>query len=335
MSRSDRFNYIKNEPDPAETIETSGAARKMPLQTVMHDTRLGAQTSTTVTAMVAATTNRGTDMHHLAGSRAGRHHPLWRDQAAQTPNVTPGLLGHIAVEAEDLLAYIAAIVAHPGYTEYFRHDLGLATELRVPITTNGTLFDKAISIGRQVLWLHTYGQRCTGPDTPPGAPTVSNPIRRPKVITPIPDRPERLSHDVATSTLTIHPASGKNKGGEGKIRPVTVEVVEYTVATMKVVESWFDSRKANPVGTRRSELDEINPVSWPSSYTRGLLELLNVLTMLVDLRPAQQKTLDNVTATAQITLIDLESAGVLPAPDTARQAPPVFKPEPEPELQLD
>ena len=271
------------------------------------------------------------DMHHLAGSRAGRQHPLWRDPGAKTPNITPGLVDCVSstlgltVTAEDLFAYVAAIVAHPGYTAMFRSDLARATQLRVPLTADAGLFAKAVRTGRRVLWLHTFGQRCRQPSAPPGPPRIDDPKRSPKVITPIPDRPERLSHDAATSTLAIHSSGGEELKGE--IRPVEADVFGYTVAHMKVLDSWFGHRRHTPRGKQSSVLDKINPPSWTASYTRGLLELLNILTMLVDLRSEQQQALDSVTDSKQITLDDLKKAGILPAPDSARQSPPAFGPE--------
>jgi len=58
------------------------------------------------------------DLHHYNG-RGGRVFPLWRDQEANSPNLRPNLLTFLGqkygmkVTAEDVVAYIAAIAAHP------------------------------------------------------------------------------------------------------------------------------------------------------------------------------------------------------------------------------
>lgn len=68
------------------------------------------------------------DLHNYNG-RGGRAHPLWRDAAAKQPNIPPKLLGLLAdvygrpVSAEDVLAYLAAVMAHPAFTERFQPDL--------------------------------------------------------------------------------------------------------------------------------------------------------------------------------------------------------------------
>jgi hypothetical protein len=101
-------------------------------------------------------------MHHFMGHHAGRVLPLYRDATGLVPNVAPGLdyMGDrlaISTTAEDLLAYVASIVARPSYTE-------LPKELevpgvRVPLTADPQTWSEAVQPGREVLWLHTYGER--------------------------------------------------------------------------------------------------------------------------------------------------------------------------------
>jgi hypothetical protein len=92
------------------------------------------------------------------GHHAGRVLPLYRDPAASTPNIAPGLLGYLRqllardIDAEDLLAYIAAVVAHPGYTRLFARDLAIPG-IRVPLSTDAQSWDCAITLGRKVISL--------------------------------------------------------------------------------------------------------------------------------------------------------------------------------------
>ena len=68
------------------------------------------------------------DLHHYNG-RGGRVFPLWRDAKASEPNVKPALFAHLsaaygkAVAAEDAMAYLAALMAHPAFTARFAADL--------------------------------------------------------------------------------------------------------------------------------------------------------------------------------------------------------------------
>lgn len=69
------------------------------------------------------------DLDHYRGSFGGRVFRLWSDAAATKPNVPTGLLGRLGrlyggqVNAEELMAYVAALLAHPAYTSRFQADL--------------------------------------------------------------------------------------------------------------------------------------------------------------------------------------------------------------------
>ena len=65
------------------------------------------------------------DLDHYNG-RGGRVFPLWQDHDAKVPNILHGVLDRLArkykkpVAPEDMLAYIAAVMAHPAFTERFK-----------------------------------------------------------------------------------------------------------------------------------------------------------------------------------------------------------------------
>src|SRR5262249_5361018 len=103
------------------------------------------------------------DLHHYNG-RGGRVFPLWRDAAAKESNFDAGLLELLKtsykkrVTPEDVFAYLAGVAAHPAYTARFQSDL-TQPGLRIPLTSDPRLFDKAAEVGRRVIWLHTFGER--------------------------------------------------------------------------------------------------------------------------------------------------------------------------------
>ena len=88
------------------------------------------------------------DQHHYHG-RGGRVLPLWRDAASTIPNVKSALIAHLSttygkpVTAPEVMAYISALLAHPAFTARFKEDL-IRPGLRVPITADATLFDRAV-----------------------------------------------------------------------------------------------------------------------------------------------------------------------------------------------
>jgi Type ISP C-terminal specificity domain/N-6 DNA Methylase len=252
---------------------------------------------------------------HCYNGRGGRVRPLWLDPEAGRANLAPGLLPHLANEfghevgAEELLAYIAGVTAHAGFTRRFREDLQ-APGLRVPLTADEEFWSRGVEIGRRVIWLHTYGERFVDPDRDrPHAPLrLAAVAHRPMVREPIPDTvermPESLDYDLGTSTLHV---------GAGRISPVAPGVWSYEVSGMLVLRSWFEYRMRQPTIRRSSPLDDIRPREWTSEQTTELLKLLDILTSLVALEPEQEELLGAICSGPLITVSDLEAAGVLPA----------------------
>ncbi len=104
------------------------------------------------------------DLDHYKGSFGGRAFPLWANAAATEPNIRPAVLTWLSeiygrmVSAEDLIAYLAAVAASPAYTARFARDL-VQPGLRIPLTGDPALFEAAVRLGREVIWLHTFGER--------------------------------------------------------------------------------------------------------------------------------------------------------------------------------
>lgn len=238
------------------------------------------------------------DLSHYKGSFGGRVFPLWRDAAATQTNVTPEVLAALtkvygaAPDPVDVFAYVAALLAHPAYTERFRADL-IRPGLRVPLTADKALFVEAAALGRQVIWLHTFGERF-GEGHPAGPPRLATP---PRVLDGhgIPATtdsfPDTIGYDAATQTLKV---------GTGRIGPVPQAVWAYEVSGKQVLTQWFSYRKKNRerpiIGDRRkpSPLGDIQPDHWLPEYTTELLNVLNVLGRLVELEPKQADLLDRV-----------------------------------------
>ncbi|MEJ0076276.1 MAG: type ISP restriction/modification enzyme [Alphaproteobacteria bacterium] len=263
------------------------------------------------------------DLHHYNG-RGGRVCPLWKDRAGTESNIKPALLVRLAkiygheVKAEDMMAYLAAIMAHPAFTARFAADLR-RPGLRVPLTANADLFAEAAGLGSEVIWLHTYGERFADPKAgrPKHAP------RLPKEIVPhisaagaIPPAPEPLP-----DIIDYDPATRRLKVGDGYVENVTPEMWTYEVSGKHVVWEWFSDRqrdRSKPlIADKRppSPLDSIQPAGWLAEYTTDLLDLLNVLGRLIALEPAQANLLDRICAGHLITHEELEAAGALKQPE--------------------
>ena len=259
------------------------------------------------------------DMHCFQGHHGGRVLPLYRDAAGMVPNIAPGLLEHLhqvlgrEVDAEGLVAYIAAVVAHPGYTQRFRDDLSIPG-IRIPLSADAWVWDQAITIGREVISLHTFATRY--PDPAPYQLTAPQPAEHggPRIVCPIPYTPEEMPdsvhYDERTQTINI--------GRTGQVGPVKAVVWEYRVGGMRVVDKWINYRLKEPRGRPASSpLDKKNATSWTRAFNDDLLSLLHVLGRLVQLEPVQDALLKDVSSGRTIDTVQLHQAGVLPVPDSA------------------
>ena len=74
-----------------------------------------------------------------------------------------------------------------------------------------------------------------------------------------------------------------------------------------------------PDGRRTSPLDDINITQWTDELTEEPPTLVASLERLVELEPRQEELLDEIVAGEQISVHDLEEAGVLPVPDDAKR----------------
>jgi hypothetical protein len=100
---------------------------------------------------------------------------------------------------------------------------------------------------------------------------------------------------------------------------VPPDVWSYEISGWRVVKRWFDYRKRNPRGRRSSELDDVVRQRWTPAYTTELLNLLQVLSLLVDLQPDQAALLDRICTGPQITAAELQTAAIIPPPPGARR----------------
>jgi hypothetical protein len=229
------------------------------------------------------------DCHIVRGSYGGRDvFPLYRDAAGTEPNVTAGLLAVLGQEygttpsAEDLAAYVYALLGGQSYTRRFWNELETPGP-RVPMTKDGATFADAAKLGRKLIWLHTYAARfqdaSQGDEVPIGKATTI------KGVSSAPAHyPAEYAYDPAKREITV---------GDGRFGPIAPEVWEFEVSGLKVVQSWLGYRMKKRAGKKSSPLDDIRPERWTARMSDEFLELLWVLegtlAMELDLAAALDK----------------------------------------------
>ena len=308
---------VINRPNP--TLWATHSSQQQVYMTALHRTAPSAGPAVTFSAAIP-------DLDHYNG-RGGRVFPLWGDREHRTPNLKASLLHAVAealgvdVGAPDLMAYIAAVAAHPAYTARFRSDL-VQPGLCIPMTAAASLFTEAVEIGREIIWVHCFGERFTDSDAGrPGDPPRMQESERPIIpmegaIPAGPDRfPDRIDYDAAARRLKV---------GDGFIDNVSSEVWAYEVSGKQVLVQWFSYRRRDRsrpiIGDRRppSALERIQPDGWLAEYTTELMNVLHVLGRLVALEPRQADLLSRICDGRLMSADVLHANGAFDAAATVR-----------------
>jgi len=291
-------NRVGNEFRPV--LWRTHSARQLYITSLLTE-QLGLGPAITVCSLVP-------DLHFFSGRGAKDIAPLYRDVNATQPNLHPGLLSMLAkayqypVTPEDFSAYIYGLLAQPAFTERFAKQLE-NRELHLPLTSDATLFNTVVCVGRHLLFLHTYGERFLEGQVWPQT-TV-------KCLRAVPSNrmPDVFSYDEEARIIRV---------SDGQFGPVEKAVWDYEVSGLKVVQSWLGYRMANPKGKKSSPLDSITPAGWTSDLTSEFLQLLNLLTSTVALHPRQAELLESVISGP---LFKADDFG--PVPGVLRDAPKI------------
>ena len=230
------------------------------------------------------------DRHYFSGRGSKDIMPFYRNSEATEVNVAPGLLKllkeHFKQEVApyDILFYVYGILCHSEFTERFKEDLK-SMEIRVPITKIHRLFQETAKIGKEMLQLHTYGERFVHTGKKRGVIPIGF-AKCTKAVPESNDRyPEKYSYDAEAKILRV---------GDGEFGPVAEGIWEFEVSGLRVVKSWLDYRMKAGHGKKSSPLDDIRPERWTSEFTTELLELLWVLEATLAESPKQKTLLEEI-----------------------------------------
>ncbi len=121
------------------------------------------------------------------------------------------------------------------------------------MTANAGLFAEAVRLGREVIWLHTYGERFD--DAAAGRPKQAPRLDKEHAPTipvggAVPGAPEPLP-----DSKDYDPAKAQSDRGQGHVDNVMPEVWAYEVSGKPVVWQWFSYRRRDRsrpiIGDRR------------------------------------------------------------------------------------
>ena len=274
-------------------------------------------TATSSAGAILTVTGHVPDLHYYNGRGGKDILPLYRDAAAQQPNLAQGLqpalgkrLGIGEPSPEDIAAYVYALLSASRYQQRFAEALKTPGP-RVPVTADPDLWAEAVALGRELLWLHTWAERFNDPEAGRGSrlPHMEG-IGWESHITKMPQTNSDIAYDKKTQQLRV---------GDGVVTGVRPDVWGYSVSGMEVVKKWLGYRTAKGTGRAASSnnpLDKIRPSAWPDAWNDELLDLLRMLTRTLDLQPMQSDLLDRICAGS------LVGASELPMPTVLQRKPP-------------
>lgn len=268
--------------------------------TTLTSTRIGRGPVLTATPYVP-------DLHHFRGSYGAQNvMPMYRDPTTRVPNLPDGLLETLGgalgqpVTVKDLVAYAYALQGTGAFSDRFADELAeMAGPVRVPVTRDPGLFTRAVRLGHDLLWYHTWGERFGegGHRTlPAGSATETSSVE---------GYPNNFRYRLDDHILEV---------GTGRFGPVTPEVWNFEVSGLKVLRSWLGYRMANRKGRKSSPLDDIRPKTWV--FTDELLRLITILQHTVDVTPTAAQLLDEIVNGPLLLAADL------PQPTKAERKPP-------------
>lgn len=248
---------------------------------------------------------------HCFNNDGGRVLPLRHSDGS--PNITPGLLAHLAnsyglpmISPEDLAAYIAGVTAHPAFTQRFREELN-SPGIRIPLTADLHLWLDATKIGYELIRISTFGALFDNAGTEVSG-SATEPVTYSVRVDPS-ELPSSLSYDPERQALRI---------GTGEFLGVTERMRHYDVGGRNVLDSWLAARCSGPKGRNLSELDEIRSERWKPGWSSELIEVLKALHHLTRLEPPQESLLERVLSGPLIDVAELTRRGVLQPPTYAR-----------------
>ena len=289
-------NRLADRPRPE--LWAARGARQVFL-TTLTSTKLGQGPAVMATPYVP-------DLDHFSGRGAKNVMPLHTNPSGEEPNVSDGLLAVLSEQlggetsAEDLLAYVYALAGTAAFSDRFNDELAEAAgPIHIPITADPSLFGQVMTLGRDLLWWHTWGERF--------APEGESPLPEGEAreVHPVEGMPEDFDYDPESQTLTV---------GTGAFAPVSQEAWDFEVSGLRVLRSWLSYRKKARKGRKSSPLDDIRPTNWTQS--KELLLVLSIIEHTIEVTPIAAALL------AQIVKGPLIPAADLPTPTPANRKPP-------------
>lgn len=237
------------------------------------------------------------DGHYFMGLEGGGMIPLYKEDGS--PNCDAKLFSYLRemwgdVTMDDIGAYVYGLLSSPMYQEKFAVALRTPGP-RVPLTADLILWKKVVAIGKDLMWLHTFGERF-------GENRTFEPLPDVHWIRPVtiwPSTIKDVTYNPVDQTLTV---------GDGVLMGVEEAVWKFEVSRMQIIRKWISYRTKIGAGravSSLSPLDKIRGSLWDGLWSEELVNLVSVLTITVKNQHIQAMLLERVINGPLISTLDL------------------------------
>ena len=224
------------------------------------------------------------DLHHFRGSFGGRDvFPLWPEPEHTRTNCPNAMLDALSstlgvtVTGESVFAYVYGLLGTGAFSQDFAEELTHGTGYaHVPLSASRDLFQRAVDLGAELMFLHTWGIVDWGGQT--AAPPATRVLAHPSTT------PSSFAFDAETGEIAF---------GDGRVGPVSEQAWAFEVSGLKVLQAWLSQRMENPGGKKSSDLDLIGPDNWNES--EELCRVVDMVQGTLDRTPRALALLGEIT----------------------------------------
>ena len=226
--------------------------------------------------------------------------PLYKDKAATKVNICPSVYENLCtayqmeIPQESLYHYLYSLLTTSHYIEHYNQELQMPGP-KVPITKNLELFMAATKLGKQLICIHTFGERLSTARF-----RLEGQARR---LEHLPSAthayPEKFIY--APETKIIWACRGRQR--QAFVEKVDSRVWNFSISGFKPIQSWLKYRTKTP--HKISFLLDSRPHSWTFAMTEEFIKVIHAIEMTIDKQTKLKRQFKKILATRLFTHAEL------------------------------
>ena len=227
---------------------------------------------------------------------------MYTDKAATKVNICPLVYEYLCttyqteVPPESLYYYLYSILTSSHYINHYHQELQIPGP-KVPITKNLNLYLKGTKLGKQLIRIHTFGERLSS-----GRFRLEGNAR---YLGPLPSAPQEYPEKFiyTPETKIIWACTGKKR--QAFTQQVDSRVWNFSISGFKPIQAWLKYRtkarhkKSFPVNTL--------PYTWTSTMTAEFINVVHAIEMTIDKEELLTRQFKKILASQLLTNSELSA----------------------------